>query len=177
MKPINWDAVEENQEYENVKPGGYVAKIFTAQDKPDKEYIEMCVDIAEGEYTNYYEELAKRKDYWALKLYRSYKDSALGFFKSFYKAVESSNPGYKWNNDERTLMGKYIGIILQEEEYEKNDGTTGTRLKISKTLPVADIRNGNFKVPVKKELPKEAPKVTGNESFMNVSDSVNPFNA
>ena len=181
MKKINWDNVEAAGEFQSIKPGGYVGKIFTAVDKPDKEYIEMCIDIAEGEYKNYYSDLAKEKDFWALKLYRSYKESALGFFKSFKNHVEASNPGYAFDDDEKTLVDKYIGIILQEEDYIKNDGSVGTRIKIARTLPIADIRAGNFKVPMKKELEQtEAPKPTSapKNVWGNVDDSENgtPFN-
>lgn len=89
-----------------------------------------------------------------------------------------SNPGYKWNDDERTLVDKLVGIILAEEEYIKNDGSIGTRLKITRTIPVAKIRAGEYKVPGKKCLDKKPdPKpVTGNEPWMQVSETGNPFN-
>lgn len=179
MKNIDWTNVEETQEFETVKPGGYVGVIYTAEDNPDKEYLKLSIDIAEGQFKDYYKELAENRDFWGLTLYRSYKDSAKSFFKSFYRAVEKSNPGYVWTNDETTLPDKLIGIILQEEEYIKNDGSESTRIIINRVVPVDDIRNGNFKVPEKKYLEKkvEAPKVTGNEDFMQVSGSANPFNS
>lgn len=42
------------------------------------------------------------------------------YFKGFITAVEESNPGYKWNWDEKTLKGKKIGIVFRMEEYSYN---------------------------------------------------------
>lgn len=180
MKEIDMTNVQEATDFERITPGGYIGAIYTAKDYPDKEYLYICIDIAEGEYKNYYKELAERADFWGLSLYRSYKDTAKSMFKKFYLDVERSNEGYAWNWDEKTLSDKKIGIILGEEEYIANDGSVKTRIKITKTCPVKDIRDGNFKIPEKKLLNTPAEKtktVTGNEDFMKVMETENPFNA
>ena len=181
MKDINWENVEELKEFQPIEPGGYIGRIFTVEDNPDKEYIMMSIDIAEGKYKDHFAKLAVERGYWALKLYRSYKESALRMFKAFKSQVEKSNPGYTFNNDETTLVDKYIGIILQEEEYIKNDGSVGDRIKIVRTLPVEDIRAGKFKVPEKTTINREEQKPTtppadvwGN---VDSSDEPTPFNS
>jgi len=94
-------------------------------------------------------------------------------FKGFIQCVEQSNHnGFKWNWDEQALVGKWIGVVLGEEEYRKQDGSIGTRLNVVRTKTPEDIRSGNFKVPEKKLLPKEEP-TTG---FTPIdSDSELPF--
>lgn len=171
MKQIDWTKVDEANEFESVKPGGYIAQIFTVEDNPHKEYLKISLDIASGEFNGYYSKLAEAKGFWGLTLYRSYKDTALGLFKAFYRAVEMSNAGYVWNNDERTLVGKFIGIILREEEYVKNDGSIATRLAIYKVVPVIDIQQKKFKIPELKKLKIETPTPAETPE-----DSGNPFN-
>lgn len=152
MKNINWDNVQEATDFERIKPGGYIATILTVEDDPAKEYLKMELDISEGEYAGYYSDLAANKNFWGLTLYRSYKESAQGFFKRFKNDVEKSNAGYTFNNDEKTLVRKQVGVILREEEYVANDGSVKTRIIISNTKPVSDIKAGNFKVPDLKKL-------------------------
>ena len=53
---------------------------------------------------------------------KSYKPKALPMFKRFCSAVSKSNGNYVFdagvvNSDEKTLVGKLIGLIFQEEEY------------------------------------------------------------
>ena len=57
------------------------------------------------------------------------------------------------NSDEKTLVGKKIGIVLQEEEYYGNDGEKKIRLIVNKEFPVADI--AAQRVPKRKELPTD----------------------
>lgn len=152
MKNLNLDNVKAADEGKRVVAGGYVAGITAVEDVPSKEYLKVEMDIAEGEFKLYYSELYKSRGFWGLSTIRSYKQNALPFFKAFTTAVEESNPGYKFDNDENKLRGKIVGIILQEEEYKKNDGSIGTRLVVARFTSVDNIRKGDFKVPEKKLL-------------------------
>lgn len=152
MKTIDLSNVQEQQEFARVTPGGYVCVITSVEDKPEKEYLYVQFDIDAGELKGYYRDLYNRHGFWGGDTFRSYKDSALGFFKSFITAVEKSNPGYKWNNDESTLVGKRIGFVLGEEEYEANDGTIKTKIKPQFVHSVDAIQKGEFKVPALKKL-------------------------
>lgn len=152
MKETNWRNAKTN---DRLPAGGYVCRIEDVQDNPDKEYLYIEFDIAEGEYKGYYSQLASSFGFWGGRFYRSYKDKALGMFKGFLLAVEESNDGYKFNNDESTLVGKLVGLILREEEYIGNDGNIKTRLKVSNVKNADAIRDGKFKVPPLKKLPVE----------------------
>lgn len=155
MKPINnWDAIEEmgTSEFRKLPAGGYVVKILSVEDKKDKSYLELVYDIAEGEYKDYYSDDWGKDHPYAHQFRRSYTEKAQGFFKGFIKNVEASNKGYTWNWDEKTLVGKVVGIVLGEEEYNKTNGTVGTRLYDKSIKSAEDIRKGNFVVPDLKVL-------------------------
>ena len=171
----NWESVEEkgNSTQKILPPGGYVGKITAVTDNPDKEYLRIEWDICEGEYTGNGASCVERNGFLpsSNKFVRSYKESALGFFKGFISSVEQSNPNWKWAFDEKQLVGKLVGVILGEEEYRKNDESIGTRLVVKRTIPVDDVRKGNFKIPDKTLLKEEYKPV----SFTTVDDGELPF--
>ena len=56
----------------------------------------------------------------------------LTFFKGFIKTIENSNIGYVWDWDETKLKGKKVCGVFQYEEYEKQDGTRGIKVRLNK---------------------------------------------
>lgn len=141
---INWDEIEESKDGEHVPAGVYVIYITNAVDNPSKEYNEFGWDIAEGEYKNNY---ATAPD-WMHRLIRSYKETALPMYKQFFRRTEDSNPGFRFDGNEHNpaqFVGKKLGVVLREEEYEGNDGTTKVRLSIAKIGSVDDAKNGTLK--------------------------------
>ena len=152
MKPIeNFESVEAASERKRLTPGGYICRITKVEDVSDKEYLRMEYDFADGELKGYWDENDERFG-WRDSFVRSYKDKAAGFFKQFVQSVEQSNSGFAWKWEEQALKGKLVGIILSEEEYQKRDGSVGTRLRVSKTTSVDKIRSGDYTVPAKKTL-------------------------
>lgn len=153
MKKINdWENIEASGDYKNVTPGGYIAIISGIKDVANKEYLEVYLDILQGEFKGYYKELYERKGFWGLKAYASYKEKALGLFKRFITSVEESNKNFTYDFDENKLKNKAVGIVLSEEEYKKNDGTVSTRLVVNKFYNVEAIKHNDFKVPELKKL-------------------------
>ena len=57
-KPANWDSVEAiTGEYKKLPAGGYVCSIVRAEctkSKNGKEMLKLAIDIAEGEYKDFY---------------------------------------------------------------------------------------------------------------------------
>ncbi len=151
MRKTKWREAESNDN-QRIVPGGYVCRIEDVQDNPDKEYLYIEFDVAEGEFKGYYSQLASSFGFWGGRFYRSYKERALGMFKSFILSVEESNPGYKFDDDESSLIGKMVGIVLQEEEYIGNDGNKKTRLIVNKTKTIDQIREGKFRIPETKKM-------------------------
>ena len=134
---------------------------------------------------DYFKKFEERNNYWSWNAvtYRSYKEKALPMLKRFCSAVTKSNPGYIFdagaqNSDEKTLKGKLIGLVLYEEEYIKNNGAVGTRLKVDYETEVEKIRKGDFKVKELQKLPEDK-KPKENADFVNVPDGIQeeiPFN-
>lgn len=154
MKRItNWNDVKPSGDFERLKAGGYVIKITGTADKPDKEYLEIFYDIAEGPEAGRFSDPFWQDKPYARRFIRSYKDSALGMFKAFIKAVDATN-GTTFDEDmkkgplkEQKLMGLLLGVVLGEEEYRTNRGDVNRRLYV-KTITTADkIRQGDFTVP------------------------------
>lgn len=184
MKPIkNIAEVKEAGESKRLPAGGYVCKYTKVEDVEEKNYLYMEFDIAEGDFAGYYDELNDRLGFWGGKCYRSYTEKALPMFKRMCSAVTKSNKKFIFDGnehcDESTLVGKLVGIILGEEEYIGNDGSTKTRLKVIRELPVDDIRAGKFKIPpIVKVNDNAGTAKQPDDSFMNVpetSDEETPF--
>lgn len=134
-------------EYENIKPGGYICRITGVKDNEQKEYLEIEYDIAEGNNRGYYLNLFQKFGFWGARFIRSYKQTAIQYFKAFIDAVEASNKDYYFNFDERTLINKLIGVVLGEEEYKSNNGEIKKRLYVHSIKTMKEIKEGKFKIP------------------------------
>lgn len=156
MKNLGLENVEEiKMDFKNVTPGGYIAEIKSVFDNADKEILEVELDIFDGEFKGYYQDLYDKKGFWGLKKHASYKEKAKPFFKAMITSIEESNLGYKFNYDEKTLIGKKVGLVLGEEEYEGNNGAIKKRIYIDRFRSIEAIASGDFKVPALKELKKD----------------------
>ena len=176
MKQVNLANVQEASESKRLPAGVYICVIRNVEDVPDKDYLKVTYDIADGEYKGYYDELrANHPDWsWVGAYVKSYKEKALPMFKRFCSAISKSNAGFVFdggdvNADERTLIGKKLGIVLREEEYYGNDGEVRTRLAVHKEFPVDVI--AKQKVPELKKLPEENSGINGFVAVNNSSSS------
>lgn len=161
MKPIEgWDNIQENGEFRKLPAGIYGVRLTNVIDNAEGKYFEITCDIVKGEYANYFKAQvdAGLKD--GSKTFRSYKDTALTFFKGFITAVEKSNPGYHWNWDEKTLIGKNVIAVFGDEEYVK-DGEVRIGTKLVEFRSIDAWKEGKITVPPLKKLPpEEDPRLT-----------------
>jgi len=151
----NWDSIQEKQpgDFNNPVPGGYSAVITRVDDREDKEYLEIQWDYLDGPFRGANGETLSRAGFWPTILRRSYKETALGFFKAFKNAVEKSNPGYIFDDRHvQSLVGKYMGVVTGLEEYQKNNGEIVERLYVYQVRSTQAIRKGDFEVPNIKKL-------------------------
>lgn len=152
MTKHNWDEIEEKDGFDNPKPGAYIAMITRVDDVEEKEYLRIEWDFAEGEYKGNNQETYDRAAFWPMVLYRSYKESALGFFKSFKTALENSNRGYAFDEDHlQDMVGRFVGVVLGEEGYINNNGDHKKRLYVAQTRSVEAIQKGEYTVPAYRE--------------------------
>ena len=182
MKPLeNWEEVNEGREVRDLQPGIYLLKITDVKDVPEKEYLEIYFDIAKGEFKDYFGLAKANMGRDISKEIRSYKETALPFFKRFITAVEKSNPEYHWDWDETKLVGKFVIGVFGEEEYVKdNDIKISCKLQEFRSIP--SYKEGKIKVPEIKRLPEDMrptdySKVfkTKNVDLLDLSDDDLPF--
>lgn len=177
MKPIKgYDKIQASGDFERLPAGGYVIKIQSVKDEPEKEYLRITYDIAEGPEAGRYKNETAENDY-RHSFIRSYKEKALGMFKAFTNALEESNPGYKWDWNEEGLKGKLLGVVIGYEEYEANDGNVKERQRIASCTSAEKIRKGEFKIPELKKLASSSrPTPSGiPEGFSPLNDPDLPF--
>ena len=159
-------------EYERLKPGGYICKIIATKEEKSKKtgnrMLTIALDIDEGEQKGFFmkrfDELKKEKKdpndevkYPSGGIYHQMlegNDKALGFLKGLMTSLEASNPNFKWDWNEKKLVGLKCGAIFGEEEYEKMDGSVGISCKVKYIRTVKCIQDENFKVPELKKLPE-----------------------
>lgn len=188
MKAINnFENVQATTgEFSRPTAGGYCIEILAVNDVPMNEqtgkgdYLKIDYDICHGEFAGYYtKQNEKFGGDWRANFIRSYKESAAGMFKHFINCVEESNRGYKWAWDEKSLVHKYVGVVIGEEEYQKKDGPVGTKLVVKDIKTTEQILKGEFKVPAIKKLaendsaPSYSPARMPN--FEDITDSDLPF--
>lgn len=164
MKKLDMSNIPESSEYKKPTAGAYICTITDVEDVPEKEYLRISYDIAEGEFAGYYGEMRENNPDWSnvAVCYRSYKQTALGLMKRFCSAVSKSNGAFIFdagavNADEKTLIGKKIGMILREEEYYGNDGNKKRRLYVDREFAVGDIDKQRVPEP---KLLKDEPAAT-----------------
>ncbi len=177
MRAINnFESVQATTgEFNRPTAGGYCIEILAVKDVPMNEqtgkgdYLKINYDICHGEFAGYYtKQNEKFGGDWRANFIRSYKESALGMFKHFTNCVEESNTGYKWDWNEKGLEHKYLGVVLGEEEYRKNNGEIGVKLVVKDIKTTEQILKGEFKVPAIKKLAETATTPASAPNFVEI---------
>lgn len=140
----NWNEVEAKgmEDFKSLPIGAYECVIKEANvhknEETGKETFRVAVDIAIGDYKDYYQRRYdnntnsnKKWDNNATR-YLAFQGDNAAYFKGFITCVENSNPGYTWNWEEKTLVGKKICGVFQYEEYENQDGKKGVKVRLNK---------------------------------------------
>jgi len=164
MKPIvGYDQINEAGELKVLTKGIYPLVITDVVDVPEREYLEVYYDICQGEFKGYFAAAKASIGRDISKECRSYKESALPFFKGFIVAIEKSNPGYQWDWDEKKLIGKFVVGVFGEEEYvdKNNEVKVIVALQEFRSLPA--YKEGKLKVPELKKLPESERPVVKKE--------------
>ena len=131
-KPTGFDeATVQNGEYTQLPSGAYNCIIKDAADtksKDGKPMLQLKLDIADGEYKDYFHNQfvslgAKGYDTsWKATYNQLTEGNSLGYFKGLLANIEDSNPGYKFNWDEKTLVNKKIGGVFGREQFMGQNG-------------------------------------------------------
>ena len=87
-------------------------------------------------------------------------------------AVEQSNPGYKWEWDEKKLKGKKVGINIRNRLYTYNNKNR-TTTEIGQLESIEDVKNGKCKKLKDRDQRRPIDEdSTDGSDFTEVSDTV-----
>lgn len=155
-----YEDVKVNNFGERLKLGGHICKILEAKveaftsKKDGKTYEQLVIkfdiespDEQAGFYANKFAEDAKKdalnakwKGFHRISVpTEESEDFIKSNFKTFTTSVEDSNPGYKWNWEENTLVGKTFGGVFGLEEFTLDDGRTLSMARIRYVRGTAKI--------------------------------------
>lgn len=163
QKPKNWDSVQANTgDYESLKLGAHEVVIKDAYEytgMTGNTSLKIEVDIAgndeqKGFYQKQFDNNTNSDKKWpsASCKYISLKedDTCLALYKGFTTIIENSNTGYKWNFDEKTLIGKRLCGVYGLEEYKDNEGNVKTATKLVQFRSLDKLKD--IKIPKVKLL-------------------------
>ena len=139
-KPAGYDEAQSFGEFETLPAGGYkclIKKVVCEKSQNGKEFLKIWFDIAEGQYKDFYQrkfendtrEDKKWSGIWVLFTEGYNPGTTNPKFKGLITSVEASNPNFKFNFDEQTLVNKKVGIVFREEDFEGFDGQVHTSVK------------------------------------------------
>lgn len=157
MQPING--------FENVQavhgrsggmlPGGTYVMVITSAKEDTTGYgnqsIRIAYDVASGDYAGKYADIAADPEQnWKHEVEIDVQEANGARFKALIDAVQASNSGYVWDWNEAGLVGKYVGLVLQERKVTltrgKNKGQDRTYLDFWDAVPVQSVLDGSCNV-------------------------------
>lgn len=178
INKVNMDGIKGYGEGSATVPkGGYVVRIMGAVAKQNSvgQYLEVSVDIAEGEYkdifaTDYRAQTGENKKWHCTAFVNVPKDDGTErdnwtkrSFQTFIDALEQTNEQYRFDWDETKMKGLLVGAIFAGREWEDRDGNVHESTSIARWAPADKIRTGRYKMPEDKKLAgnkKPAPVLT-----------------
>lgn len=156
------EGVDESGEFKGLTIGVKPIRIIEVIDNDEKEYLEILFDIAAGPEKDFFTNKSVNSTWdFNAKFYRSYKDSALSFFKSFITAVEKSNEGYsfaKTEGDVSKLVGKVLYATFENHEIPTVDDEGKPRVVVkinsNKLRSMEAFKEGKIKEPLETDIVK-----------------------
>jgi len=159
--------------YGQLPAGPYVAKVLKAEIEgtyPDQQ-LKLALDVVEGEYKDFFMNKftearkagskygeVKFKGVYKLRIPNSdnpnakYPESDQRRMNDLIYRFQSSNQGFHFDGDEQKLVGKIVGINMQEDSYNGNPFT-----RIGKLETADDVRKGLVKAMKPRERKDAAP--------------------
>ena len=191
-KPNNWNEVQEFSDRQKLPLGAYVCKVKQTR-VVDNDYgsqLAILFDITEGEYAGFFQKdyasnTAQDKKWrgllrvWLPKDDGSERDEMTkSSFKGMTTSFEKSNPGYAWDWNENSLVGKTVGILFRNEEWEYN-GKNGWAVRPFRAISADTVRNDEYTIPKDKPLKNKQTAAASypnpNNGYEEVDDEELPF--
>ena len=170
QKPADFDNVQAFGEFKPLPAGGYVCRIMAVEETAARTsgapMIKISLDIAEGQYKDYFANLykssTKTDKKWSpgaivnqLVYDASGANTTNRGFKTFTTSVCESNPGFNivWGEGFfACFKGKLVGVLFGREEYVGTDGKNHWSTKALNFRSVKTIHDGSFETPADKPL-------------------------
>ena len=187
-KPYNWESVQAVSDREKLPLGAYVCKIRKcAVQKTDYgDQLALLFDIDEGDYKGFYDRdfrINQNPDKRWRGVLRQFlpKDNGSeadewtkSTFKGLITSFERSNPGCDFDWDESWFVGKRVGILYRNEEWQYN-GKTGWAVRPFRAISVDSVVEGSYTLPKDKPLKNRTVQAETMNGFVEVEDDDLPF--
>ena len=179
-------------QFDVLPAGGYIAKIIEVDDRSWNGHSEPAhlihMDIAEGEHMGIYKKNNAASDrdrwltYWFAEPMKSSPEWLLSKVGGIQTSLMESNDNVNLS-DPHSWKGKYVGVVVGDEEAESNSGTVYTRPYVNYICSTIRIRKGEnqpggYKIPKLKKLETYTPKPLAStempDSFSAAEDDI-PF--
>ena len=161
-----------------------VKQVNVQNDKDGREQMIVLFDIAEGDQKGFFQKQfdARKQSSSDAKwggVHKQYThDKGLPFFKGMICSIEKSNNGYRWDWNEKGLVGKRFGGVFGREQFLTQDGQKKFATKLMQIRSVDGLRDAH--IPEDKLLAPNAsndPLVAasgpaGVDGFMNIPDGL-----
>ena len=171
-------------------PGAYIGEIqdvrFIEGKDGQRGRIECKMEITEGEYKGRYNEVFEdQRERFGNATYKGVfrivcpsdddETWVVSKFQGNLWCVQESNPGYKWDWDEKKLKGKKVGFSVRKRFYTYDNKDRETT-EIGQFETIDDVRNGKCKLMKARDQRKEhddtAEESTDGSNFTDVSKDV-----
>ena len=178
-------------QFDVLPAGGYIAKIIDVDDRSWANHSEpahlIMMDIAEGEYMALYQKNNQTADkerwltYWFAEPSKDSPEWLLSKVGGIQTSLAESNDNVNLA-DPHAWKGKFVGVVVGDEEAESNNGTVYTRPYVSYICSTGRIRKGEgqpggYKIPKLKKLaatPQPLSSAELPDSFSAAEDDI-PF--
>lgn len=179
----DFDKVEAKgmDDFRGLPIGAYECVIKDARvnhnEQSGKDTFKVSIDIASGEYKDYFQKMydtdtrIDRKWNNNAVRYLAFTGDNVAYFKGFLTVVENSNIGYKWDWDETKLKGKKVCGIFQYEEYEKQDGTKGIKVRLNKFRSLEKMKD----IEVSDSIKTLDGRFVSYDDYMEEKENQDPF--
>lgn len=130
----------------NLEPGGYVMVVTDFNAPAGKEYVQLMLDVAEGDKKGFY-----AKSQRPISLFLNWSESMRGRCKHMLHQFADSNHGFDSNaaflHDQwQQFVGKSIGCIVRMEMHTYQ-GKDYENSEVADVTTPAAIRSGDYVVP------------------------------
>ena len=189
----SYNKEQRRKSFEILPKGAYVVKIKGARQEQNKSgsgsHLTIAFDIAEGEYTNIYQQQFEANTsedkkwpndavFYLTVPEDGCKEYVWQNWNTFFADLEDSNSGFVFAGDVKQLQGKLIGGKFANEQSEYN-GKVYDHTKLRWTCVADDVRHGKAgKLPNDKLITPNNNADSGIDSWVSLpaaADEEIPF--